>query len=197
MWSQISEFPWGNLFPNINKYEQAQLFTQTILNKIPSYIPHEAITCDDWNPPLIDKKRKKLVLHKNCACNVYSRDRNNTDLFNKFQLLQAYLKTTIEESKWKYYSHQSDKLLDSKKSLESHWSKIPCISTLSHNNKFIVLGIFYKFRAVFDIWPERAHFNEKKALFYESSTYKALHNCCKRGQHSIVEHNIGLDYALS
>ena len=33
---------------------------------------------------------------------------------NKFQSLQAHLKTTIEESKQKYYSRLSDKLLDSK-----------------------------------------------------------------------------------
>ena len=42
-----------------------------------------------------------------------SRDRNHTDLFNKFQSLQAHLKTTTEESKLKYYSRLSDKLLDS------------------------------------------------------------------------------------
>ena len=41
---------------------------------------------------------------------------NNTDLFNKFQSLQACLKTAIEESKQKYYSCLSDKLLDSKTS---------------------------------------------------------------------------------
>ena len=42
--------------------------------------------------------------------------RNNTDLFNKFQYLQACLKTVTEESKQKYYSCLSDKLLGSKTS---------------------------------------------------------------------------------
>ena len=75
-----------------------------------NYIPHETITCDDRKPPWIDEKIKKLVPHKNCAFNSYSRDKNNTDLF------QAHLKTSIEESKQNYYSRLSNKLLDGKTS---------------------------------------------------------------------------------
>ena len=76
-----------------------------------------------------------------------SRDRNHTDLFNKFQSLQAHLKTTTEESKLKYYSRLSDKLLDSKTSPKPYWSilktflnnkKIPCIPPLLHNGKSII-----------------------------------------------------------
>ena len=124
-----------------------QLFTQTIQNIISNYIPHETITCDDRNPPWIDEKIKKLVLQKNGAFLAYSRDKNNTDLFNKFQSLQAHLKTTIEESKQNYYSRLSNKLLDSKTSPKSYWSilktfvnnkKIPCIPPLFHNGKFIM-----------------------------------------------------------
>ena len=74
----ISEFPWDNHFTNINVNEQVQLFTQTIINIISNYIPHETITCDDSNPSWIDEKIKKLILHKNRAVSAYSRDRNNT-----------------------------------------------------------------------------------------------------------------------
>ena len=72
---------------------------------------------------------------------------NNTDLFNKFQSLQAHLKTMIEESKLKYYSRLSDKLLDSKTSPKSYWSilktflnnkKTLCIPPLLHSGKFII-----------------------------------------------------------
>ena len=87
-----------------------------------NYIPHETITCDDRKPPWIDEKIKKLVPHKNCAFNSYSRDKNNTDLFKKFQSPQAHLKTSIEESKQNYYSHLSNKLLDGKTSPKLHWS---------------------------------------------------------------------------
>ena len=55
-------------------------------------------------------------LLKNRAFSAYVLDRNKTDLFNKFQSLQAHLKTKIEESKQKCYCPLSDKLLDSKTS---------------------------------------------------------------------------------
>ena len=87
-----------------------------------NYIPHETITCDDRKPPWIDEKIKKLVPHKNCAFNSYSRDKNNTDLFKKFQSPQAHLKTSIEESKQNYYSRLSNKLLDGKTSPKLYWS---------------------------------------------------------------------------
>ena len=138
-----------------------QSFTQTIQNIISNYIPHETITCDDSNPPWIDEKIKKLLQHKHRAFSAHSRDRNNTDLFNKFQSLQAHLKTTIEKSKLKYYSRLSDKLLDSKTSPKSYWSilktflnnkKIPCIPPLLHNGKFIrkkLNSLMTFFKAVF------------------------------------------------
>ena len=57
---------------------------------------------------------QKLVLRKDRAFSACSQDRNNTDLFNKFQFLQVHLKTTTEESKQKHYSCLSDKVLESK-----------------------------------------------------------------------------------
>ena len=88
-----------------------------------------------------------MVLHKNRAFNAYSRDRNNTDLFNKFQSLQAHLKTSVEESKQNYYSRLSNKLLGSKTSPKSYClilktflnnRKIPCIPRLLYNGKFVM-----------------------------------------------------------
>ena len=73
-------------------------------------------------PPWIDEKIRKLVPHKNCAFNSYSRDKNKTDLFKKFQSPQAHLKTSIEESKQNYYSRLSNKLLDGKTSPKLYWS---------------------------------------------------------------------------
>ena len=68
-------------------------------------------------------------------------------IFNKFQSLQAHLKTTIQEFNRKCYSRLSDILLDSKTSPKLYWSilntflnnkKIPCIPPLLHNGKLIV-----------------------------------------------------------
>ena len=98
----INKFRWDNCFPNTNVNEQVQLFTQTIQNIISTYVPHETINCDDRNPPWIDEKIKKLILHKNRAFSAYFWVINYSDIFNKFQSLQAHLKTTVDKSKLKY-----------------------------------------------------------------------------------------------
>ena len=90
-----NEFPWDNCFANISVNEQVQLFTQTIQNIISNYIPHETITCDDRNPPWIDEKIKKLVLHKNRAYNAYSRDKNNTIFLINFHLFKHIKKLQL------------------------------------------------------------------------------------------------------
>ena len=72
---------------------------------------------------------------------------DNTDLFNRFQSLQVYSKTTVEKSKLNYYPRLSDKLLDSKTSSKSYWpilktflnnKKISSTPPLLHNGKFIM-----------------------------------------------------------
>ena len=40
---------------------------KTIKNIISNYIPHETITCDDRDPPWINKDIKQLILDKNHA----------------------------------------------------------------------------------------------------------------------------------
>ena len=95
----VCEFRWDKCFANINVNEQVQLFTQTFHNIISHYSSHEAITCEDKNPPWIDEKIKKLILHKNLAFITYSRDKNNIDLLKKSQSLQAHLRTSTDESK--------------------------------------------------------------------------------------------------
>ena len=117
-----------------------QLLIQTIQNIISNYIPHETITCDDSKPPWINEKMKKLILHKNHTFKVYFRDRDNTDLFNKFQSLQAHLKTTIEGSKLKYDSHLSDKVSDSKASPKSYWS---ILKTFLNDNNYNNMPVFH------------------------------------------------------
>ena len=116
----ISRFPWDNRFANINVNEQVQLFTQTIINIISNYIPHKTITCDDSKTLHGQMKKSKNQYYIKIVPSAYSRDLNNTDLFNKFQSVQAHLITTFEKSKLKYYSRLSDKLLDSKTSPNHH-----------------------------------------------------------------------------
>ena len=60
----IREFRWDNCFANISVNEPVQLFTQTFHNIISHYSSHETIICDDRNPPWMDDKIKKIILHK-------------------------------------------------------------------------------------------------------------------------------------
>ena len=89
---------------------------------------------------------KKLVLNKNRAYNAHSWDKNNIDIFNKFQSFQAHLETTIEEPKQEYYLRLSNKLLDSKLSPMSYWLILIAFLKIKryhippplHNDKFIM-----------------------------------------------------------
>ena len=64
--------------------------------------------------------------------NAYSREKINTNLFNKFQSLQAHLKATTKESKQNNFSRLSNKLLYSKTSPTSYWF---ILKTLLKNKK--------------------------------------------------------------
>ena len=66
--------------------------------------------------------------------------------------------------------------------------------------------MFWKFRAAFSI-GQKSHFFEKRHQKFHPTSYsisflsvlhqnKVLYNFHKRGQRLIVEHNIGLEYAL-
>ena len=52
----IDQFPRAMHFTNIDVNEKVNLINKTIKNVILNYIPHEAITCDDRDPPWINKE---------------------------------------------------------------------------------------------------------------------------------------------
>ena len=118
----------------------------TIKSIMSNYIPHETITCNDRDPPWINKNIKQLILDKNHAYQSYIRNDKSFQLFNQFQFLQTKLSSLIKESKNQYYTRLSHKLLDPKTSQKSYWSilktflnnrKIPCIPPLLHKDKFV------------------------------------------------------------
>ena len=59
------QFSWENSFRNLNISEMLSLFNQTIKNILSNYIPHEAITCDEKDPPWFSKNIKHLIQEKN------------------------------------------------------------------------------------------------------------------------------------
>ena len=103
------------------------------------------LTCDNMDPPWINKDIKKLIHEKNQACKSYLRNKINVFSLHQFELLQSKLNSLIEKSKFNYYTRLSKKLLDHMTSLKTYWSilkkflnnkKIPCIPLLLHD-KFI------------------------------------------------------------
>ena len=141
----IDQFDWVRALCNVNVDEKVYFFTKMLLNIIQNFIPHETITCDDRDPPWINKEIKKLMLEKNVAFKSYCYS-NKMFFFEKFKALQYQLNMSIEESKKKYYTKLSSRLADPLTSPKTYWSilktflnikKIPCIPPLFHENKFI------------------------------------------------------------
>ena len=62
-----NEFEWTRALSNISIDKKVCYLTETLLNIIPKFIPHERIVCDDRGPPWINGKIKKLINEKNLA----------------------------------------------------------------------------------------------------------------------------------
>ena len=97
----IDQFQWAMRFANIDVNEKVNLLNKTIKNIIRNYIPHKIITCDDRDPPWINKDIKELIHEKNQAYKSYRRNKKNIFSVHQFELLQSKLNFLIEKSKSK------------------------------------------------------------------------------------------------
>ena len=61
----LNSFLEKNLFRNLNINEMVSLFNRTIKNIFSNYIPHEAIKCDDKDPPWFNNNITQLIQEKN------------------------------------------------------------------------------------------------------------------------------------
>ena len=61
----IDEFSWERCFANTSVNNKVHMFNETIKNIMSNYIPPETITCDDRDPPWINKDMKQLILETN------------------------------------------------------------------------------------------------------------------------------------
>ena len=130
------------------------LFNETVLNIIRNFIPHEAVTFDDRDPPWITSRIKKTINDKNLAFKRFVKNKgsvNNNSYLEKFSSLQKNLSSLIETSKQEYFSKIAKKLSDPNTSSKTYWSilkslltgkKVPCIPPIFHDNKFVILVCF-------------------------------------------------------
>ena len=142
----IEQFSWRKSFRNLNINEMASLFNRIIKNILSNYIPHEAIICDDKDPPWFNKNIKQLIQGKNNACKSYILTNKNPQIFDRVKRLENQLKCSIEGKKEKYYLRISKKLMDPTTGAKTYWSilktllsnkKIPCIPPLFHQGKYV------------------------------------------------------------
>ena len=106
----INLFDWENAFLNNDVDAQVSIFSNTVLNILNNYIPHETKICDDRDPPWMTTKIKEPISKKN---KLYSRikKRNNSFLYKQLlHSLQQDLSKSIENAKNKYFFKISEKL---------------------------------------------------------------------------------------
>ena len=118
----IEQFSWEKLFRNLSINEIVFLFNKTIKDIFSNFIPHETITCDDRDPPWINKNIKQLIHEKSNTYRSYILNDKNPQIFHKVKYLQKQLKNLTEHSQEKYYIRISKTLVDPMTNLKTHWS---------------------------------------------------------------------------
>ena len=69
----IDGFSRERCFANASVNNKVHMFNKTIKNVMSNYIPHETITCDNRDPPWINKDIKQLILdNKSCLQILHS-----------------------------------------------------------------------------------------------------------------------------
>ena len=77
-----------------------------------NYIPHKTTTCNDQDPPRMNKDIKQLILNENKVYKYYLWNNKFPQFLNHFQFLTTMLKSLIEESKEKCYVCLSNGIID-------------------------------------------------------------------------------------
>ena len=83
----INEFDWIRALSNVSTAKKVCYFTETLLNIIHNFIPHERIACDDRDPSWMNSEIKNLINEKNLAYRSYCRFNRDVFLFEKFKSL--------------------------------------------------------------------------------------------------------------
>ena len=92
------------------------------MNIFEHFIPHETITCNDKDPPWMNKQIKTLIAEKNALYKRLKQRVANSKLLNKLDALQAKLQSLINFFQFKYYKKISKKLSDPSTSPKCYWT---------------------------------------------------------------------------
>ena len=75
--------------------KQVSVFNETIMNVFENFIPHETVTCNDRDPPWMNKQIKTLIAEKNALYKRLKRRMLKSKLLDKLDTLKAKLQSSI------------------------------------------------------------------------------------------------------
>ena len=107
----IELFDWEKSLSNLDVNKQVSVFNETIMNIFENFIPHETITCNDKDPPWMNKQIKTLIAEKNALYKHLKGRMVNSKLLDKLDALQAKLQSSINFFQLKYYRKISKKFI--------------------------------------------------------------------------------------
>ena len=84
----INEFDWIRALSKVSIDKKVCYFTETLLNIIHNFIPHERIVWENRDPPWMNNKIKQLINEKNLAYKSYWHFNRDVFLLEKFKFLQ-------------------------------------------------------------------------------------------------------------
>ena len=89
----INLFDWESLLNNLDFNEQVSTFNETIMNIMSNIIPNELVTCDDRDPPCMNRYIKNLILaindfHKKSV--LPSSNMDNLFMFKIYKIYKIY-----------------------------------------------------------------------------------------------------------
>ena len=142
----INLFDWENALLNTDVDAHVFIFSNTVLNILNNYIPHETKICEDRDLPWMTTKIKELISQKNKL--YFCIKKRNNSFLNKqlLQSLQQHLSKSIENGKNKCFFRISEKLNNPNTSRNCYWSLIKTLvngkkstlhSSIYDNNRYV------------------------------------------------------------
>ena len=141
----IKLFDWESSPNNLDVKDQVSVFNETVMKIMPNFVPNELITCDDGDPPWMNRYKKNLTAVRNDFHKKFGNPGNPGNLL-MFKNLQNQLIQSIHTAKQRYFKKISKKLCDPLTSTKCYWSllqailnekKVPCIPPIFHNSKYV------------------------------------------------------------
>ena len=103
---------WESSFNNLDVSEQVSVFNETNMSIMSNFVSNESITCDDRDPPWMNRHIKNLIVAINDFHKKFVLPSNNTGNLLMFKNLQNQLIQSIHIAKQKYFNKISKTLCD-------------------------------------------------------------------------------------